>query len=106
MRSFRERDAVFGERDAVFGGARRGAPRRYKDRGVFIDGRHAGRARGAHNAGLGGAQYVFFGECDMRFEARDAGLGGTQRGLLGSVSRFLGSATRHATSLQRPWGLH
>lgn len=30
------------ECDAVLGGARRGTPRRYKDGGVFIDGRYAG----------------------------------------------------------------
>ena len=32
------------EHDAGLGEARRGTPRRYKGRGVFIDGRHAGRA--------------------------------------------------------------
>ena len=54
---FWERDAIFGGtqrdswrnatrflgvRDAVLGGTRRGTPRRYKDGGVFIDGRYAG----------------------------------------------------------------
>ena len=54
-------DAVFWERNAV-SESRRGAPRRYKDRGVNIDRRQAGLAGYARRRGKRGEESAMRGE--------------------------------------------